>query len=112
MGNSVSSDSRRGYARPGEIALPILEVKPPEPPPAVAPVPNRLSPTPPAAKDTVNRINTVNPINRTNAVNTTKATNTVNTVNPINRTNTVSTKRVSARFELLPDRKPQWNRIG
>jgi TonB family protein len=148
MGNSVSSDFRRGYARPGEIALPTLEVKPPEPPPAVAPVPNRLSPTPPAAKDTVNPINrtnavnttketntvnTVNPINRTNTVNTTKATNAVNTVNTINRTNTVnttkatnavnmvnlinrtktvSTKKVSARFELLPDRKPQWNRIG
>jgi len=127
MGDSASFDSRRGYARPGEIALPILEVKPAEPRPAVAPVPNRSGPTPPAAKDTVNPIkrtnavnttkatnavNTLNPINRTNAVNTTKATNAVNMVNLINRTKTVSTKKVSARFELLPDRKPQWNRIG
>jgi TonB family protein len=39
----------------------------------------------------------------------------INRIISVNRTNparTVNRKYVSARFELLPDRKPQWNRIG
>src|SRR6266849_2322146 len=153
MGNSVPYDPRRGYARPGEIDLPIPKPKSAEPRLDVPPVPNhlsstrpgeiappilkarsaepwpdvppvanrlssaptgetappipkpksaelwpdiaqvpiRLSSTPPSGKDKINRINTVN---------------TANTTNPVNR------NKVSARFELLPDRKPQWGRIG
>jgi TonB family protein len=94
MGNSVSSDSRRHYARPGEFVPPILETKPAEPRPNVAPVPNHKNPTLPTAQDKINRINTIN------------------AAEPINRTKTVRMKSVSVRFELLPDRKPQWNRIG
>jgi len=94
MGNSVSSDSRRHYARPGEFVPPILETNAAEPRPNVAPVPNHKNPTLPTAQDKINRINTIN------------------AAEPINRTKTVSMKSVSVRFELLPDRKPQWNRIG
>jgi TonB family protein len=94
MGNSVSSDSRRHYARPGEFVPPILETKPAEPRPNVAPVPNHKNPTLPTGQDKINRINTIN------------------AAEPINRTKTVRMKSVSVRFELLPDRKPQWNRIG
>ena len=112
MGNSPSYDSRRGYARPGEIAPPIVELKPAEPRPAVAPVPNRSSPTPPVGKDPINRINTVKTTSTVNRINTVKTTSAVNTLNQIHRLNTVNAKKVSARFELLPDRKPQWNRIG
>jgi TonB family protein len=88
MGNSASFDSNRRYARPGEIAPPMHELKPAEPRPGVAPVPNRVSPLPSAGKDAINKINTINLIN------------------------TVNRQKVSARFELLPDRKPQWDRIG
>ena len=94
MGNSVSSDSRRHYARPGEFVPPILETNAAEPRLNVAPVPNHKNPTLPTAQDKINRINTIN------------------AAEPINRTKTVSMKSVSVRFELLPDRKPQWNRIG
>jgi TonB family protein len=97
MGNSVSSDSRRHYARPGELVPPIPETKPAELRPNVAPVPNHKNPTLPAGQDKINRINRIN---------------TINAAEPIHRTKTVSMKSVSARFELLPDRKPQWNRIG
>jgi TonB family protein len=121
MGNSVPYDSRRGYARPGEIALPILELKPAEPPPAVPPVPNRINPTPPTGKDPINRISTVNTsktVKAVNAINTLNTINRLDPVNPIIRPNAVNsisavnTKKVSARFELLPEWKPQWNRIG
>jgi TonB family protein len=160
MGDPVSPDSSRGYARPGEIALSDLEVRPAELRPGAAPIPNRISPTHPAGKDTINTINTLNtfsqpkpsnppkltiPPNPTNTTNLPKLsippnpTNTTNLpklsippnpanasnppkltiptnptrpANPIYRTNTVNTKFVSARFELLPERKPQWNRIG
>ncbi len=80
--------------RPGEIAPPILKPRSAEPWPDIAQVPIRLSSTPPSGKDTINRINRINRIN------------TANTTNPVNR------NKVSARFELLPDRKPQWGRIG
>jgi TonB family protein len=38
--------------------------------------------------------------------------NTINRAWPIDRTKTVNMKGVSVRFELLPSRNPQWNRIG
>jgi len=160
MGDPASNDSPRGYARPGEIALSDLEVKPAELRPGVVRVPNRTSPIPLAGQDPINRINTLNtfsqpkpsnppkltippnptnasnapklsippnptnasnapkltippnPTNATNAPKLTIPTNPTRPANPIYRTNTVNTKFVSARFELLPERKPQWNRIG
>lgn len=101
MGNSVPHDPRRGYARPGEIDLPLLEVEPAEPQPAVSPVPNRPSPAPPARKDTIN-----------NRINTASTFSAISKINAVNTINAVNRKKVSARFELLPDRKPQWNRLG
>ena len=138
--------------RPGEIALSDLEVRPAEPRPGVVPIPNRISPTHSAGKDTINRINTLNtfsqpkptnapkltippnatnatigpkltiPPNPTNAIiapklstpsNPTNATNVPKLTIPANPTRPANPiKSVSARFELLPERKPQWNRIG
>jgi TonB family protein len=72
----------------GAIAPPIPKPRSAEPWPDMAPAPNRLSSNPSPAKDNINRINTVSV------------------------TNAVTRNKVSARFELLPDRKPQWNRIG
>jgi TonB family protein len=94
MGNSVSSDSGRRYARPGEFVPPILETNSAEPRPNVAPVPNYKNPTHQAGPDKIDRMSTINP------------------AKPTDRTKTVNLRSVSARFELLPDRKPQWNRIG
>jgi TonB family protein len=154
MGDPVSPDSRKGYARPGEIALSDLEVRPAELRPGAVPIPNPISLTHPVGKDTINRINTLNtfsqpkpsnppklnispnptnapkpsippnatyatnppklttPPNLTNASHAPKLTIPTRPANPNYRTNTVNTKFVSARFELLPERKPQWNRIG
>jgi len=84
MGNPAPQEFPRGYARPREIAPPLLELRPNE----LQPKPSELStgagqlgldrkaPTPPAGKAVTYR------------------------------------KQVSARFELLPDQKPRWNRIG
>jgi TonB family protein len=72
----------------GGIAPPIPKPKSTEPWPDMVPAPNRLSSSPPPVKDKINRVNTVG------------------------ATNAVTRNKVSARFELLPDRKPQWNRIG
>jgi TonB family protein len=106
MGNSASYDSRRGYARPGEFTLPVAEPKPGEPRPRVATIPNHTTPTPPAGHDRINRINSLNTINPASPINRIIAVNRTNTGSTVNR------KYVSARFELLPERKPQWNRIG
>jgi TonB family protein len=38
--------------------------------------------------------------------------NAISTLNRIITTNRINAGKVSARFELLPDRKPQWNRLG
>jgi TonB family protein len=38
--------------------------------------------------------------------------NAISKINAVNMINTVNRQKVSARFELLPDRKPQWGRIG
>jgi TonB family protein len=66
-------------------------------------VPNRTSPA--AAT------NPINPIVSTGqgAISNVYAISKINAVNMIN---TVNRQKVSARFELLPDRKPQWGRIG
>jgi TonB family protein len=72
----------------GEIAPPIPKPKLAEAWPDVTPAPNRPSSAPPPVKDKINKINTVSAATAANR------------------------NKVSARFELLPDRKPQWNRIG
>ena len=75
-------------SRLSSISVPIPKPKSTEPWPDVAPLPIRPSSPPPAVKDKPNRINT------------------------LSATNAVNSNKVLARFELLPDRKPQWNRIG
>jgi len=167
MGNSVPYEPRRGYARPGEIDLPIpkpksaesrpdvvpapnrlsstplpIPAKPSsaEPWPDVAPAPNRLSSTPapiPKPKSAESRPDVAPAPNRLSSTplpipkpksaepwpDVTPAPNRPSSAPPpvkdkINKINTVSAataanrNKVSARFELLPDRKPQWNRIG
>jgi TonB family protein len=141
MGNPASFDSNRRYARPGEIDTPILELTA-EPRLPVAPIPNRTSPTPvpnrqstaPAPDHVVptavpNRTNATPVHNRQSAapapdhrIPTAMPTRTnpippagkdaISKINAINMMNKVNRQKVSARFELLPDRKPQWGRIG
>jgi TonB family protein len=65
--------------------------------PSAAPVPNRTIPT-----AMPNRTNPIPPA----------GTNAISKINAINMINTVNRQKVSARFELLPDRKPQWGQMG
>lgn len=107
MGNSVPYDPRRAYARPGEFTLPDPEPKPGEPRPRVAPpIANRTTPTASVGQDKINGSNSLNTMNPASPINR------IISVNRTNPASTVNRKCVSARFELLPDRKPQWNRIG
>ena len=97
MGNSASSEFRRRYAYPGEIPTPVLAPKPTafEPkPPVLAPKPTAFAPKPNEV-----RLAMGPELERKN-------------VNSPAWKDAIGTKKVPARFELLPEAKPRWDRIS
>jgi TonB family protein len=139
MGNSSSSEFRRRYAYPGEITPALLESKPstrePEPtllapkPAAVEPNPTVLAPKPaifgprptvlapkPAALDPRPSFLAQKPMafgpKRNEVRLGVGLDSNRKCVNLAAWKDTIRAKKVTARFELLPDSKPRWDRIS
>src|SRR6267143_6339311 len=100
MADSAPNEFRRRYARPGELDTSILETHSVEKRPAVQPTRSNKTSTPPTGIVASKSI----PLRQSVELNRKSPP-------PLTGEGAISSKR-AARFELLPDQKSRWGRMG